>query len=93
MGLAEYADTSSPSPLQYVAKFIPGLASTPRPTEVEIFDQDEEEDKAEAERLFLTYSWWLLHKGWREVADRVDDAVEQVFARYITLSQAGGGYG
>lgn len=83
MGLAEYADTSSPSPLQYVAKYIPGLATAPMRTEEEIFDQDDEEDKAEAERLFLTYSWWLLHQGWQEVADRVDDAVERVFASWV----------
>jgi len=83
MGLAEYADNASPSPLQYVTRFLPGLGSSPVPVEGEIFDQDEEEDKAEAERLFLTYSWWLLHEGWQEVADRVDDAVERVFAKYV----------
>jgi peroxin-3 len=81
MGLAEYADTTSPSPLQYVTRFFPALRPSPGPVEGEIFDQDEEEDKAEAERLFLNYSWWLLHEGWQEVADRVDDAVERVFAK------------
>ena len=83
MGLAEYADNTSPSPLQYVTRLLPGLRSSPGHVEVEIFDQDEEEDKAEAERLFLTYSWWLLHEGWQEVADRVDDAVERVFAKCV----------
>jgi peroxin-3 len=83
MGLAEYADNTSPSPLQYVTRFLPGLRSSPGSVEVEIFDQDEEEDKAEAERLFLNYSWWLLHEGWQEVANRVDDAVDRVFAKYV----------
>jgi hypothetical protein len=82
MGLAEYADNTSPSPLQYVSRFLPGLRPSPA-VETEIFDQDEEEDKAEAERLFLNYSWWLLNEGWQEVADRVDDAVERVFAKYV----------
>ncbi|KAL1406185.1 peroxin [Vanrija albida] len=36
-------------------------------------------DRAEAERLFLTYSWWLLHEGWRGVASRVELAVDKVF--------------
>jgi peroxin-3 len=86
MGLAEYADNTSPSPLQYVSRFLPGLRSSPGPVEAEIFDQDEEEDRAEAERLFLNYSWWLLNEGWHEVADRVDDAVERVFAKYVFQS-------
>jgi hypothetical protein len=86
MGLAEYADPSTTSPLRYVTRFIPGLTlSAPRPAEAELFDQTEEEDKAEAERLYLSYSWWLLHEGWQEVADRVDDAVERVFARYVAI--------
>jgi peroxin-3 len=82
MGLSEYAETTSSSPLQFISRLIPGFSeSGSRPAEAELFDQDEEEDKAEAERLYLTYSWWLLHEGWQEVADRVDAAVEQVFAR------------
>jgi peroxin-3 len=82
MGLAEYAKPSSPSPFQFVSQLLPGFLPSASPsTETEIFDQDEEEDKAEAERLFLTYSWWLLHEGWQEVAERVDAAVERVFAR------------
>jgi len=84
MGLSEYAETTSSGPLQFISQLIPGFSkSGPRPAEVEVFDQDEEEDKAEAERLYLTYSWWLLHEGWQEVADRVDAAVEQVFAKWV----------
>ena len=84
MGLSEYAETTSSTPLQFISQLIPGFSkSGPRPVEVEVFDQDEEEDKAEAERLYLTYSWWLLHEGWQEVADRVDAAVEQVFAKWV----------
>lgn len=30
-------------------------------------------------RQYLTFSWWLLHKGWRNIAERVDLAVKQVF--------------
>lgn len=28
---------------------------------------------------YLTFSWWLLHKGWRDIADKVGAAVKQVF--------------
>ncbi|KAI8099208.1 Peroxin-3 [Halteromyces radiatus] len=30
------------------------------------------------ERMFLSASWWLLHRGWRKCAERVKDGVEQV---------------
>ena len=32
----------------------------------------------ETERMYLTFSWWLLHEGWKQVAERVQDAVEEV---------------
>lgn len=28
---------------------------------------------------YLTFSWWLLHKGWRDIVETVDVAVKQVF--------------
>ncbi|KAI4239474.1 MAG: hypothetical protein LQ349_000344 [Xanthoria aureola] len=33
----------------------------------------------ETNRKFLTFSWWLLHRGWREVTDKVETAVKTVF--------------
>lgn len=33
---------------------------------------------ADMERTYLTFSWWLLHRGWKLVADRVREAVEEV---------------
>ncbi|ORY28637.1 Peroxin-3 [Naematelia encephala] len=41
--------------------------------------EEEEAERAEAERVFLTYSWWVLHEGWREIAGRVETGVERVF--------------
>lgn len=32
----------------------------------------------ETERKYLTFSWWLLHRGWKTIADRVRSAVEEV---------------
>nr|XP_018264894.1 uncharacterized protein I303_03075 [Kwoniella dejecticola CBS 10117]OBR87052.1 hypothetical protein I303_03075 [Kwoniella dejecticola CBS 10117] len=40
---------------------------------------EEEATRAEAEKLFLTYSWWFLNKGWKGIADRVDESVEKIF--------------
>lgn len=41
---------------------------------------------------YLTFSWWLLERGWRNVAERVETAVKQVFGDWtprdtITLGQ------
>ena len=31
-------------------------------------------------RSYLAFSWWLIHRGWREIRTRVEAAVEEVFA-------------
>lgn len=33
----------------------------------------------ETNRKYLTFSWWLLHRGWREVMVKVKSSVEVVF--------------
>jgi peroxin-3 len=33
----------------------------------------------ETNRRYLTFSWWLLHRGWRDVMLRVQVAVKEVF--------------
>ncbi|WVQ97079.1 hypothetical protein IAU59_004189 [Kwoniella sp. CBS 9459] len=40
---------------------------------------EEDAVRAEAERLFLTYSWWLLNEGWKAVGKRVEESVEKIF--------------
>ena len=30
-------------------------------------------------RKFLTFSWWLLHRGWRYIQEKVQAAVVEVF--------------
>jgi peroxin-3 len=34
-------------------------------------------------RQYLTFSWWLLHKGWRQLLVKIDEAVKQVFRPYV----------
>ncbi|KAM3081024.1 peroxin [Clarireedia jacksonii] len=34
----------------------------------------------ETNRRYLTFSWWLLHRGWKEVMIKVEAAVKEVFA-------------
>jgi peroxin-3 len=33
----------------------------------------------ETNRRFLTFSWWLLHRGWRDIMEKVNAAVKEVF--------------
>jgi peroxin-3 len=33
----------------------------------------------ETNRRYLTFSWWLLHRGWRQVMLKVQEAVKEVF--------------
>ena len=63
--------------------FFPSIPGEPQ----SIFDIAEEEeerrmqedaDDEETARVFLTYSWWLLHEGWRDVSSRVEQAVNEV---------------
>lgn len=41
----------------------------------------------ETERMYLTFSWWLLHEGWKEVSARVKIAVEEVVGPCVPLSR------
>jgi peroxin-3 len=37
----------------------------------------------ELQRSFLSFSWWLVHRGWRTIMSRVHAAVEDVFTPYV----------
>ena len=37
----------------------------------------------ETNRKYLTFSWWLLHRGWKEVMANVENAVKEVFGSVI----------
>jgi peroxin-3 len=85
MGLSEYADGSSLIPKSARDWFF-GVDPTAvgsgseDPEVVAVREAQIQAQNAESERVFLTYSWWLLHEGWRTVSARVEDAVERVFA-------------
>ena len=33
----------------------------------------------ETNRKYLTFSWWLLHRGWKDLLENVEHAVQDVF--------------
>lgn len=43
-------------------------------------EKPREEDRVneDVERKYLTFSWWLLHEGWKVVQQRVEEKVEEV---------------
>ncbi|KAK6907522.1 hypothetical protein I204_04009 [Kwoniella mangroviensis CBS 8886] len=84
MGLSEYVESSRSSISSYLPTFLGGstVQSTIVRENEEILalrKQEEEELRGEAERLFLTYSWWFLNEGWKGVAERVEKSVEKIF--------------
>lgn len=36
-------------------------------------------DDFETNRRYLAFSWWLLHRGWKELMERVQMAVTEAF--------------
>lgn len=42
-------------------------------------EEEEEKERKETEQLFLTFSWWFLHRGWEEIAALVRESVTEVF--------------
>jgi peroxin-3 len=42
-------------------------------------DEVEEEISEQIEIKYLTLSWWILHVGWKDIAERVRRGVEEVF--------------
>lgn len=33
----------------------------------------------ETNRKYLTFSWWLLHRGWRALLENIEPAVQEIF--------------
>ncbi|BGO98019.1 Microbody Peroxisome biogenesis protein peroxin 3 [Rhodotorula toruloides ATCC 204091] len=83
----------SPSPSSS-ARLLPESPSNPPPALADDAAQDDDlesalyaakslpptpaEARKDLERKYLTFSWWLLHEGWKVVWRRVEGAVEEV---------------
>ncbi|ANB11994.1 Pex3p [Sugiyamaella lignohabitans] len=49
------------------------------PTEEDLVKLALEEEEVNINRMYLTFSWWLLNKGWAALSERIEDAVTDVF--------------
>lgn len=59
------------------------LAQAGQQIDLENRDEDAAQgygDDFETNRMYLTFSWWLLHRGWRAICEKVETAVNDVFA-------------
>ena len=53
-------------------------------SKIRLEDRDDEMNETfgndfETNRRYLTFSWWLLNRGWKDLMGRVRNAVEEVF--------------
>lgn len=60
------------------------LASQPQNASTISLEDDEGIEHAfgndfETNRRYLTFSWWLLHRGWKDLMEKVKEAVTDVF--------------
>ena len=60
------------------------LATPSADSKISLEDRDDEltqtlGDDFETNRRYLAFSWWLLHRGWRKLVERVQPAVEEAF--------------
>lgn len=60
------------------------LATPPADSTISLEDHDDDVtqtlgDDFETNRRYLAFSWWLLHRGWKVLMERVQPAVEEAF--------------
>lgn len=60
------------------------LANPPADSTISLEDHDYDltqtlGDDIATNRRYLAFSWWLLHRGWKTLVERVQPAVEEAF--------------
>ena len=92
MGLTDFVESHTPSvlnPTRYLPSAISSYLPFGRSVQVEPVAETPAAIQAgkeqmsvaqsEDEQVYLMYSWWILHEGWRGIGKRVEQAVEDVF--------------
>ena len=39
-----------------------------------------------AERQYLTFTWWYLHRGWHAVCDRIENATQSIIGPWVAFA-------
>ena len=69
----------------YLSSVVSLASHPPQDPTISLENHDDDNDEQtygndfETNRKFLTFSWWLLHRGWRDVMEKVESAVKEVF--------------
>ncbi|KAL8997469.1 MAG: hypothetical protein Q9169_003249 [Polycauliona sp. 2 TL-2023] len=69
----------------YLASVVSMASHSPQDPTISLENLDDDKvgqsygNDFETNRKFLTFSWWLLHRGWKDVMEKVDTAVKAVF--------------
>ncbi|KAL8764255.1 MAG: hypothetical protein Q9184_000224 [Pyrenodesmia sp. 2 TL-2023] len=69
----------------YLASVVSMASHSPQDPTISLENRDDDNTEQawgndfETNRKFLTFSWWLLHRGWRQVMENVETAVKAVF--------------
>jgi peroxin-3 len=67
--------------------YLSSVVSLASPSQSTISLENRDDDRGEqtygndfeTNRKYLTFSWWLLHRGWRDIMEKVSTAVQEVF--------------
>ncbi|KAI1908999.1 peroxin [Ophidiomyces ophidiicola] len=67
----------------YLSSVVALAAPSQNPSKISLEDDDKPEhafgNDFETNRRYLTFSWWLLHMGWKDLMEEVEAAVKAVF--------------
>ncbi|KAL9031566.1 MAG: hypothetical protein Q9196_000414 [Gyalolechia fulgens] len=69
----------------YLSSVVSTASHSPQDPTISLENRDDDNAEQtygndfETNRKFLTFSWWLLHRGWRDVMEKVETAVTVVF--------------
>ena len=69
----------------YLASVVSLASRSPNEPTIHLENHDEDNaeraygNEFETNRKYLTFSWWLLHRGWGDIMAKVEAAVKEVF--------------
>jgi peroxin-3 len=68
----------------YLSSVVSLASPPPNSSTISLENHDDDLNQAfgndfETNRRYLTFSWWLLHRGWKDLLSKVEIAVKQAF--------------
>lgn len=68
----------------YLSSVVSLATPPPNSSTINLEDHDDDVNQAfgndfETNRRYLTFSWWLLHRGWKDLMNKVESSVKEAF--------------